>query len=187
MALAQLKVVYLLALCSNHRKSFLPKSVLGNWWRQVATASGLQTIPLCCSSLHSISLKHCFVSGGCYLNWSSIFVTDALRGESEAWKILKNGLWQGSREVVWSVFCFSFVRCQQNALLCGGEPFLLFPGSVMSPLQGCLIHDAHPQGFEAGGVEAIKGHKYKINIAYFPLFLGHQLYPMVSKFKCYLM
>lgn len=132
MALAQWKAVYFLALCSNHRKRFLPKSVRRNWWRQVATAPGLQTISLCCSSLDSIS-QALFSLRGCYLHWSSIFVTDAPRGEPEAWKILKDGLRRGSREAVWSVFCFSLVRCQQNVCLRGGEPFLLFP-EVVSPL-----------------------------------------------------
>lgn len=75
MALAEWKEVYFLALCSNHRKRFLPKSVRRNWWRQVATAPGLQTISLCCSLLIP-SLKHCLVSGAViYIGALSLWLT----------------------------------------------------------------------------------------------------------------
>lgn len=99
--------------CSNDRKSFLSKSVLRNWWRLVVTAPGLQIISLCLSSLHSVPLKKCFVSGGS-LNSSSIFVIAALRLKSEL--NFEEVFLAKSRKVVWSIFCLSFVRCQQNAL-----------------------------------------------------------------------
>ena len=109
--------------CSKDEKSFLSKSVLRNWWRLVATASGLQIISLCLSSLHSITLEQCFVSGGC-LNLNYIFVISALRQKSE--QNFEELSLAKSRKVMWSIFCWVLWDASKIPF-CAEESLLLCP------------------------------------------------------------
>ena len=124
--------------CSNDRIELSAQMSAWKLMEMSCNRSGASDHLSVFSSLHSTRLERGFVSRGCGLGLSSVFVFAALlKGKSE-WKIVNNCVWQESRKGVWSVFCFCFVRWQPKAPPCRQKVFLLLSGL---PLQGFLGQD----------------------------------------------
>lgn len=103
------KVALLSGSCSNDRIELSAQISAWKLMEMSCNRSGASDYLSVFSSLHSPSLSGGFVSRGCGLDVSSVFVIAALLKAKSEWKNQKNlCVWQESRKGVWICFLLLF-------------------------------------------------------------------------------